>query len=150
MEKTISELLASYEAKAVSRRQLVAALALLVAPSAKLAAAPLPRGALEHLSLQVRDVERSTRFYRDALGLTVATGERPDGSVRLDFANGSFLVIRQVAPAGKIDHFCIRLDNFNKEAVTQQLTAQGIQPIDEQGGAGFHVVDPDGVNVQFQ
>src|SRR5262245_46506329 len=120
MEKTISDLLASYESKAVSRRQLVAALALLAAPSAKLSAAPLPRGSLEHLSLQVRDVERSTRFYRDVVGLTVATADRPDGSVRLDLANGAFLVIRQVAPPGVIDHFCIRLDNFNKEAVTQQ------------------------------
>ena len=150
MEKTISELLASYEAKTVTRRQLVASLAVLVAPSTDLSAAPLSGGALDHLSLQVSDLERSTRFYRDVLGLTVAPGVRTDGSVRLDLANGGFLVIRQESPPGKVDHFCIRLDGFSKEAVTQQLTSQGIEPIDEPTGAGFHVIDPDGLKVQFQ
>lgn len=153
MVKTISDLLDTYEAGAVTRRQLIAALAVLATASTKLSAAPLSGGALDHLSLQAGDLERSTRFYRDVLGLTAAPGVRPDGSVRLNLPKGGYLTLRKLNPAGKVDHFCIRLDNFNKGAVTQQLKTLGIVPIDEPNftgtGAGFHVVDPDGLKVQL-
>jgi catechol 2,3-dioxygenase-like lactoylglutathione lyase family enzyme len=137
----------------VTRRQFVAGLAVLAATGRTLSAAPLSSGALDHLSLQVSDLGRSTRFYRDVLGLTVIAGTRPDGSVRLDLPKNGYLTLRTLPPAGKVDHFCIKLDNFAKEAVTQQLKALGIVPIDEPNftgtGAGFHVVDPDGLNVQL-
>lgn len=153
VEKIISSLLATYEAGAVTRRQVIAALAVLAAAGTKLSAAPLAGGALDHLSLQVSDLERSTRFYRDVLGLTVAPGVRPDGSVRLDLPKGGYLTLRELSPAGKVDHFCIKVGDFNREAVTRQLKTQGIVPIDEPNftgtGAGFHIVDPDGLNVQL-
>ena len=57
------------------------------------------------------------------------------------------------SPAGKVDHFCIRLDDFSKDDVTTLLRAREITPIDEPDftgtGAGFHVVDPDGFRVQL-
>ncbi len=159
MEKAISNLFACYENGAVTRRQVIAALAALVATGTKASAAGVSGGALDHLSLQVSNLERSTSFYRDVLGLVVAPRSRPDGSVRLDLPKGGYLTLRTFSPAGKVDHFGIKLDGFNKEVVVQQLRAQGISPIDEPnfsraannptGGAGFHVVDPDGLNVQL-
>jgi catechol 2,3-dioxygenase-like lactoylglutathione lyase family enzyme len=152
MDNTISELVTAYDTRAITRRQLVAALAAL-APAAKLAAQPLPGGTLDHVSLLVGNLETSTGFYRDVLGLTAAQGVRPDGSVRLNLSNGGYLTLREANPAGTVDHFCIRLAGFNKELVTQQLSGHGLVPVDEANftgtGAGFHVVDPDGLKVQL-
>ena len=41
------------------------------------------------------------------------------------------------------------VDNFKKESVTADLKARGVTPKDEEGGAGFHIVDPDGYPVQI-
>lgn len=153
MEQTISKLLAAYETGAVTRRQFIAAVAVFGAAGTAVPAAQLPDGALDHLSLQASDLGRSTRFYCDVLGFTQAQGVRPDGSVRLNLPKGGFLTLHKRSPAGKVDHFCIRLDTFSKEVVTAHLRARGITPIDEPDftgtGAGFHVVDPDGLNVQL-
>ena len=63
------------------------------------------------------------------------------------------MTLRSARPAGTVDHFCIALNNFNKQVVTQQLKVEGIVPIDEPNftgtGAGFHVIDPDGLRVQL-
>lgn len=153
MEESISGLLAAYEAGAVTRRQFIAAVAVFGAASTALPAAQLPAGALDHLSIQTSDLGRSTRFYCEGLGFTEAQGARPDGSVRLNLPKGGFITLHKRSPAGQVDHFCIRLDGFSKEAVTTHLRARGITPIDEPDftgtGAGFHVVDPDGLRVQF-
>ena len=153
MEKMISSLLASYEAGTVTRRQLISTIVALLAVDTKVSAAPLAGAALDHLSMQVSDLDRSTRFYRDVLGMTVPPGERPDGSVRLNLPKGGYITIRAGRPAGIVDHFCVRLDGFDKAAVTQQLKTVDIKAVDEPNftgtGAGFHIVDPDGLNVQL-
>lgn len=153
MEQTISELLARYEAGSMTRPQVIAELALLVSADTEVAIAPLSGGTLDHLGLQVMDLARSVTFYRDVLGCTVPPGARPDTSVRLDLPKGGFLTLREANPGGNVDHFCVRLATFNKEAVVQELKAQGITAIDEPlyggTGAGFHIVDPDGLRVQL-
>jgi catechol 2,3-dioxygenase-like lactoylglutathione lyase family enzyme len=153
VEQAISGLLAAYEAGTITRRQFIAAAAMFGAAGTAPAAAQLPGGALDHLSLQTSDLGRSTRFYCEVLGFTEAQGVRPDGSVRLNLPKGGFLTLHKRSPAGKVDHFCIRLDDFSKDVVTTHLRARGITPIDEPDftgtGAGFHVVDPDGLRVQL-
>ena len=62
----------------------------------------------------------------------------------------NFLVLRPGNPSGKVDHFAIGVDSFNQEAVTVDLKARGVTPINEQGGSfGFHILDPDGFPVQI-
>ena len=58
-----------------------------------------------------------------------------------------FLSCRHEPPAGVVDHFAIRVENFNREAVTQQLGALGLTP-QQNVQFGFHIKDPDGVVVQ--
>jgi hypothetical protein len=52
------------------------------------------------------------------------------------------------APTAVVDHFAIGLESFNKDAVTRELKKSGITP-DENLDAGFHIKDPDGMNVQI-
>jgi catechol 2,3-dioxygenase-like lactoylglutathione lyase family enzyme len=153
VQETISILLAKYESGAMTRREVVAVLAGVVVGGTRISAAPLGAAGLDHLGVQVSDLERSTRFYRDVLGLTAASGVRADGSVRLNLPRSGYITLRPATPSGTVDHFCIALNEFNKEVVTQQLKAQSVVPIDEPNftgtGAGFHVFDPDGLKVQL-
>jgi catechol 2,3-dioxygenase-like lactoylglutathione lyase family enzyme len=157
VQKTVSILLAKYESGAMSRRQAVAALAGLVAANTECSAAPLSGGALDHPGLQVSNPDRSTKFYRDVLGFTLASGTSVRNEARwVSATEPSSRWIRDVAQcearrSGR--SFYVALSDFNKERVTQQLKAQGVVPIDEPHftgtGAGFHVVDPDGLRVQL-
>ena len=51
-------------------------------------------------------------------------------------------------PTGLVDHFAIGVENFNKESVTEKLKERGITP-EENLDAGFHIKDPEGMNVQI-
>lgn len=145
MNHTISKLLETYENGKLSRRDLVQGLALLAASSTKLSAAGFQGSSINHVSLYVSDLQRSTNFYQNVLGCTINKRE-VDNQVML---GKGFLVLRPGKPAGKVDHIAIGVDNFNKEAVTADLKSRGATPKDEKGGVGFHVVDPDGFPLQI-
>ena len=146
MTNTISRLLEAYEKGKMSRRQLVQGLALLAAGSSTAQAAGFQGNSVNHISLQVSNLQRSTDFYQRVFGCTV---NKRDGNNQLMFGK-DFLVLRPGNPPGKVDHFEIGVDNFNKESVTADLKARAATPIDQQGGGfGFHVLDPDGFPVQI-
>ena len=52
------------------------------------------------------------------------------------------------SPTGIVDHFAIGVDHFDKESATRQLKLHGASPA-ENVDAGFHVKDPEGLNVQI-
>ena len=146
MNDTISKLLATYENGKLSRRDLVQGLALLAASSGTMSAAGFQGGSINHVSLYVSDLQRSTDFYQRVFDCKV---NKREGNNQLVFGK-NFLVLREGKPAAKVDHFAIGVDNFKQESVTADLKARGVTPIDQQGGGfGFHVVDPDGFPVQI-
>jgi len=145
MKNTISMLLKTYEDRKLSRRELVEGLALLAAGAGTASAAGFQGSSINHLSLQVSNLQKSTDFYSRTLGCGV---NKREGNNQLIFGK-SFIVVREGKPAGKIDHIAIGVDNFNKAAVTADLKARGATPKDEKGGSGFHIVDPDGFPIQI-
>ncbi len=146
MKSTISRLLQSYENGKLSRRDLVQGLALLAATAETASAVGFEGNGINHVSLQVSNLQRSTDYYQKTFGCKV---NKREGNNQLVFGKG-FLVLREGKPPGKVDHFAIGVDNFKKETVTADLKARGVTPIDQQGGGfGFHVVDPDGYPVQI-
>jgi len=146
MKRTISRLLEAYEKGKMSRRDLVRGLALMAATAETASAAGFQGNSINHISLYVSNLDRSTDFYQRTFGCKV---NKRDGNNQLVFGK-NFLVLRPGNPAAKVDHFAIGVDNFNKEAVTTDLKSRGATPIDQQGGNfGFHVVDPDGFPVQI-
>ena len=146
MNGTISRLLEAYENGKMSRRHLIQGLALLAAGSGTVEAAGFQGNSINHVSLFVSNLQRSTDFYQRVFGCPV---NKRDGNNQLTFGKG-FLVLRPGNPSGKVDHLAIGVDNFKKESVTADLKVRGVTPIDQQGGGfGFHVVDPDGFPVQI-
>ena len=148
MESAISRLLETYEKGKVSRRDLVQGLVLLAASSGTMSAAGFQGNTINHVSLDVSDLERSTDFYQRTFSCPVHK-RQADNQV---FFGTSFFVLRPDKPAGRIGHVAIGVENFNQDSVTADLKARGVNPIDSgQGGSGegFHVVDPDGFRLQI-
>ena len=145
MNGAISRLLEAYEKGKMSRREVIQGLALLAVTAGTAEAAGFQGSSINHVSLFVSNLQRSTDFYQRVFGCPV---NKRDGNNQLTFGKG-FLVLRPGNPPGKVDHFAIGVDNFKKESVTADLKARGATPIDQEGGSGFHVLDPDGFPVQI-
>jgi catechol 2,3-dioxygenase-like lactoylglutathione lyase family enzyme len=146
MTSTISKMLEGYENGKLSRRDLVQGLALLAATAGTASAAGFKGDSINHISLYVSNLQRSTDFYQRVFGCSV---NKRDGNNQLIFGK-NFLVLRPGNPPGKVDHFAIGVDNFNQGVATADLKARSANPISQQGGEfGFHILDPDGFPVQI-
>jgi catechol 2,3-dioxygenase-like lactoylglutathione lyase family enzyme len=150
VEHVISSLLGRYENGTLTRRELIQGLAMLTVASGT-ASAETPgftAATINHVSIQVSDIKRSTEFYMRAFGLPKRVAANPS-AVRLG-VGPSHLTLRQDKPSGLVDHFCLGVDKFNRESVIRDLKARGVTPEpDEKGPQGFHVKDPDGFRVQL-
>jgi len=155
---TLDSLLQQYENGQLSRRDLLGALALLIAaPSAGSAAAQTaskPVGAVKsmnHVSIFVPDVKKAVQFYQDLFGMPILT--RQDAGINLSTGNGFFgLYPRAGATAGSIDHICFGMENFDADAVLKQLADRGIKGNIRLRGETkeLYFTDPDGIRVQLQ
>ena len=152
MEAVISNLLTSFEKGTLTRRELMQGLAL-VATGSRLASAAEPqsggiKGArIDHVSIQVTDLKRSVEFYQKVFGFSVVSEDKPNEIVRLGTTK-ALVSLHHKNPTALVDHFAIGIDSFNKDAVTRELKQFGITP-DENLDAGFHIKDPEGMNVQI-
>jgi catechol 2,3-dioxygenase-like lactoylglutathione lyase family enzyme len=152
MEAVISNLLSSFEKGTLTRRELMQGLAL-VATGSRLASAAEPqsggiKGArIDHVSIQVSDLKRSVDFYQKVFGFSVVSEDKPNEIVRLGTTK-ALVSLHHKNPTALVDHFAIGLDPFNKDSVTRELKQFGITP-DENLDAGFHIKDPEGMNVQI-
>jgi catechol 2,3-dioxygenase-like lactoylglutathione lyase family enzyme len=163
MTVEIEGLVAKFEARGMSRRELVAALAGIVAA----AAAPVPAAAqgapvtavaqgrtINHVSMAVTDVEKAAAFYKALLGLKEVS--RPgNGGINLGLGSG-FLGLYKLPNPGTVNHFCIGVDDFDPDGMAERLTAQGIAATVDRnpanrttGGDQLYFTDPDKTRVQL-
>ena len=155
MEALISDLVTRFEKGALSRRGLIQGLALLAAANGASTVASAQEAAglkgvnIDHISIQVTDLPRAVAFYEKVFGLKVLGEDKPNEISRLGGANGKIIVsLHHKAPTGIVDHFAIGVENFNRGEVTEKLKAMGITA-SENLDAGFHIQDPEGMNVQI-
>jgi catechol 2,3-dioxygenase-like lactoylglutathione lyase family enzyme len=147
MEQLINTLLRRYETGTMSRRELVGSLAALsLAGGSASAAQAFPAVSLNHVSIQVSNLERSVAFYQKTFGLPLQTENKAQQLVQLKLGGGHLSLHQHNGPAS-IDHFAIGLEPFNRDQAVAALKARGATAEDG-GGAGLHVVDPDGILVQ--
>ena len=146
----INDLVDGYERGRVTRRELIQALAMLAAAGAgtTASAAPLRSGSINHVSVLVSDMARSMEFYDRVFGLKLLGEDKANKIARLGTGGKVLVSLRVEPPAGRIDHFAIGVDGFNREAVTRELQGRGLAPR-ENLEFGFHVMDPDGAPVQI-
>ena len=159
MIESIDDLLGQYEHGRLTRRELLAAIALLfAAPSPSPAQDGLFKArSFNHLNIRVADTARSEAFYRKVLGLPA---NRPvvGAAFAIDFPDGGFISLCPLSVAscglkpngrpGDIDHFGVGIENFDAARVESQLKAAGLQQV-RNGGTSVFVADPDGTMIQI-
>ena len=161
MSVEIEGLVAKFEARRLSRRELVTAIAAMVASAAAPAAAQdaavtkVAQGrTINHVSMAVADVERSAAFYKALLGLKEVS--RPgNGGINLGLSDG-FLGLYKLPNPGTVNHFCIGVDDFDPEQMADRLKAQGIQATVDRnpanrtsGGDQLYFIDLEKTRVQL-
>ena len=158
MQNTIEQLVESFEARRLSRRELVAALTLMTAGAPATATAQVSQAAqgqtLNHVSLAVTDVERSAAFYSRLLGLKEVS--RPgNGGINLGLGPG-FLGLYKLANPGTVHHFCIGVDDYDADRLAARLREMGLKPTVDRnpanrtsGGDQLYFTDPDNTRVQL-
>ncbi len=153
MREELDRLLRGYEDGAITRRDLLATMAMLVVAGPSSAAAEPAIGTvkqLNHVTIFVQDVQRSVKFYQESFGMPILTPQPP--GVNLKVGTG-FLGIypAQGRPTG-IDHFCLTLDDFHADRVLKKLKDRHIDASIRLRGdtKELMLTDPDNIRVQLQ
>jgi catechol 2,3-dioxygenase-like lactoylglutathione lyase family enzyme len=150
MEAIISNLVSRFENGVLSRRALVQSLAMLAAGGTAAQAQEglnFSAATIDHVSIQVADLKRSSEFYRKMFGFKEVRGEPARNILRLG-NTGTLVSLNLEKPAATVDHFAIGIPRYNKDVAVRYFTERGIKPL-EGNFAGFHVLDPDGIRVQI-
>src|SRR5438128_9297550 len=150
MESIISDLVTRFQEGSLSRRELVQGLAMLAAGGTAAVAqeeVDFKAANIDHVSIQVADLQRSVDFYRKMFGFSVISQDQPLGIIRLGTTK-TLVSLNHQNSAGIVDHFAIGIPHFSKESAARYLTQRGATPLNDPY-AGLHVRDPDGINVQI-
>jgi catechol 2,3-dioxygenase-like lactoylglutathione lyase family enzyme len=99
------------------------------------------------VSVLVTDLQRSAAFYQRVFGMTQVSEDKPNQILRLG-TQRTIVSLRHEGPSGVVDHFAIKVDNFDRDRVTDQLKPHGLTP-QNNIQFGFHIKDPDGAVVQI-
>jgi glyoxylase I family protein len=124
---------------------------------------------LDHIVLRVIDLQTMMRFYTEVMGCSVEKVQ-PDlglyqlraGSALIDLVpvNEPLGLKGGVAPGREgrnLDHFCVRVEPFDPEAIATHLRAHGFEPAPvasrygaEGQGPSIYVDDPEGNVVELK
>jgi len=145
MISELESLVSNFESGSLSRRDFVRGI-LLVTAVGKVAS-PAPKAvSLNHVTLAVSDVMASQSFYERVLGVKEVS--RQSNGVNLALGE-SFLGLYETEPAGRIDHFCVGVENFDIPVLADELSGLGVEPMIRQDRPELYFSDPDGIRVQF-
>lgn len=115
---------------------------------------------LDHVVLRVGDLQRSIDFYGTVLGCPIErTLEQPKlvqlraGTSMIDLVPGA----PGEEPVRNMDHFAIRVERMDVEAIQAHLKRHGIDPGEvrrrygaEGYGSSIYISDPDGNTVELK
>jgi catechol 2,3-dioxygenase-like lactoylglutathione lyase family enzyme len=124
---------------------------------------------IDHIVLRVVDLDASLAFYMGLLGCTIERRRDELGLVQLRAGRslidlvpigGKLGQVGGAAPGREgrnVDHFCLRVEAFDLDALQRELAAAGV-PIGESGtrfgadgeGPSLYISDPDGNTVELK
>ena len=152
MIRDIDALVSSYERGTLTRRQLLCALAMITAPVALEAQTPsggLMTGRnLHHVNVRVSDLARSEAFYRNLFGFSPTRRVQGPDNHGFDLPGGGLIILQKSDQPGRIDHFCIGVENFNAERLRSRVKSAGTARVEGNASDNLSVTDPDGLRVQ--
>lgn len=149
MQQLVDKMVTDFESGKLSRRQLASALAGLVAAAANAAAGPSDFKAVgvNHVTLRVPDVQRSTRFYQDVFGMPMRKSSPTVNILTLN-ANCFFGIEAAKEKGPAVDHFSLGIQDFKAEDAAAKLAKRGLK-LDGVSKEGLKFIDPDGMLVQL-
>ena len=146
MDKNIDSLVHDYDDGVIDRRQFVIALSALTGVRSAQSATPFTANSLNHVTLAVKDPERSREFYESVLGIDVVS--RQSNGINLGLGD-SFLGLYEIPNPGHIHHFCVGVDDYEIQEAAAKLEGAGIEPFVRQDRPEIYFTDPDGIRVQL-
>ena len=151
MESEVTRLVDEFETGKLSRRGLIKGLTAIAAAGGAATAsaqeAPFESTAIDHISIQVETLAPSIEFYQTIFGLSILNQDEPNKIVRMGRTR-VIVSLHEKPPTGIVDHFAIAIEDFDREAVTAALSAEGLTA-EQNLDYGFYVRDPEGIPVQM-
>jgi catechol 2,3-dioxygenase-like lactoylglutathione lyase family enzyme len=124
---------------------------------------------IDHVVLRVRDIDAMRRFYCDVLGATHVAYRPEFGMSHLKAGNAMIDLVLVDGPLGKpggaapgkegrnMDHFCLRVEPFDQDAIVAHLKRHGIEVGEirrrygaQGNGISIYVSDPEGNTVELK
>ena len=124
---------------------------------------------IDHLVLRVVDLDAMIKFYCAALGCSMEKRQDDLGLIQLRAGNALIDLVPVDGKLGReggaapgqegrnLDHFCLRIDPFDENAIRRQLAAAGVVAgkVESRYGAegdgpSVYVSDPEGNTVELK
>ena len=121
--------------------------------------------ALDHVALEVTDMDKTLHFYHQVLGLELLRTSGPHaeggrsavvkvGGQEMNVFSRPDLVSVDKENAVGVDHFCLTMEAASVDALMADLRQAGIDsfrgPVEFRDGTSVFVSDPDGVHVELR
>lgn len=150
MQALFEKMIGDFEKGLLSRRQLAATLAGLAAGAAvppALAAPSLKAITLNHTTVRVPDLQKTSRFYQEFFGMKLAQQSR---TIHILSVGDQFFGIEQKPGAPGLDHFDFGIEGWDAKAMRAKVEAHGLHltPGERADDESFKFTDPDGFVVQ--
>ncbi len=121
---------------------------------------PFELRGLDHVVIRARGMGRMRRFYCEVLGCTVEREVKEIGLVQLRAGRSLIDLVDAAKDTGlgrNMDHFCLRIEPFDAEAIRRHLEANGIRAGEvktrygaEGAGPSIYFDDPEGNTVELK
>jgi catechol 2,3-dioxygenase-like lactoylglutathione lyase family enzyme len=154
MIEAIEKMLTDLERGKLTRRQFTASLAALAAgtfaaPGA-LAAPTAPTGfravSLNHVTVKVPDLHRTSQFYQEFFGMPLRQ-QAPTVHI-LGVGQSFFGIMQGEGQPAVVDHYDFGIADFNADDIRARLSDLHLNFSDKTSKESFKFYDPDGFHVQ--
>src|SRR5579872_5824681 len=127
MQAVIEKMLTDFERGVLSRRQLAATLTGLAVGAATmpaaLAAPSLKAITLNHVTVRVPNLQRTSKFYQEFFGMKLA---QQSETIHILTVGDSFFGIEQKPDVAALDHFDFGLEGWDADAMRAKVKAAGL------------------------